>query len=779
MSDRGINVPGVPENFNPVIWESFDGLNTKPPRPAIGDKEMYWSDGFMPIGPSNLRVLWGTGNIVFSTQDDESVQWFGFGNIGDTSYGYVLQSDGTIHQFDTTTGARTLVLGGGAIQNPSSILGFSQRGSQYILFVKDQPNGYWLWDGTNTFTAGTISPIVTLTNSGLNYTSPPAIAFQTTGAGTGVVAHGVIQNGSVTQVIIDNPGSGFVTDDLVVMSFTGGGTDDQATATTHVSSAGGVSEIIVLNPGGGYTAAATVIFSGGGGTGATAYPVIQSGGIISVAIINQGTGYTSPPSISINDPGLGSGSSFIHGGSGFAGIVVINSGQITAVGVVTPGSNYTSNPTVVIVGDGTGAAAVAEVQGGQVTGFAMTSFGHGYTKALAILQGGNNAANATVNIFPFGISGTAIEVYQQRVWITNGAAASTTPPKNRTIFSAPSDPTDFADGGGAFQSTDSFLRVGYHWLRQTNGFLYLGGDSSVNYISGVTTSASGSTSVAAVATTTFGNQNVDPQLGSPWPSSVQVFSRNIVFANTIGAFVSYGGAVTKASLPLDGFYATGPIYGSGLNFSSAVAQIFGIPVYMLLLPVNDLFTGQTINKLLMWDGKRWFTSEQDRAMTFIASQEINSVLTAWGTDGKNIFPLFAQPSTGFTKVVQSKLYSTPAYYTTKTAKSLSGVINSYALDGQTVVISIDSEKGLGVGNAVQSVLPASGDIAWTNNTGGTITWTNNSGVVIEWGVAGLDVFGPLTVAQQGRMMGFTVQTNASDLALLSLFASEQTYTPNV
>src|SRR5262249_13389225 len=158
---------------------------------------------------------------------------------------------------------------------------------------------------------------------------------------------------------------------------------------------------------------------------------------------------------------------------------------------------------------------------------------------------------------------------------------ATVPPKNRTIFSSPDSPVDFGNGGGAFQSTDSFLRVGYHFLKQSNGFLYLGGDSSMNYISGVSTSSG--TATSPIPITTFGNQNVDPQLGSPWPSSVQVFSRNIVFANSIGIFVSYGGAITKASIPLDGFYDSGPIFGSGLNFSAAVANIFSVPVYMLLL----------------------------------------------------------------------------------------------------------------------------------------------------------------------------------------------------
>ena len=149
---------------------------------------------------------------------------------------------------------------------------------------------------------------------------------------------------------------------------------------------------------------------------------------------------------------------------------------------------------------------------------------------------------------PLAISGTAIEIYSGRVWIANGATIT---------FSAPGSVIDFssANGGGNFTSSDSFLKVAYINLKQTNGFLYLIGDSSVNYISGVQTSGS-------PPITTFTNQNADPEVGSPWPGTVDVFSRNILFANAFGAHVSYGGAVTKISEMLDGVYNTVPNFGN-------------------------------------------------------------------------------------------------------------------------------------------------------------------------------------------------------------------------
>jgi hypothetical protein len=477
-----------------------------------------------------------------------------------------------------------------------------------------------------------------------------------------------------------------------------------------------------------------------------------------------------PPIVNINDPGI-PGTGGLPGGTGFVGTATLEFGQITSITINNPGTGYSTAPILKIVGDGTGAAGTVLINnGGQVIQVLLTALGGGYSKALVVFEGGNNAANVTPILMPFGVSGTCVETYNQRVYVSNGAAVSNSPPKNRTIYSAPQSPVDFGDGGGVFQTFDSFVKIGYHSMKNVNGFLYLIGDSSMNYLTGVTTTASGTTSIT---TFNINNQNVDPQIGSPWPSSVQVFSRNIVFANTVGIFSSAGGAIEKVSTPLDGFYGSGPIFGNTSNFSSAVATIFNVSVYMLLLPVVDQFTGQQVNKLLMYDGKRFFTSQQDRNMIYIASQEINSVLTAWGTDGFSIFPLFQQPTTSFQKVMQSKLYSTPAYYITKTSRTLTGILQSFAVD-DPLNITIDSELGLGTGNALISVVPALGGTVWLNGSMVTLTWN------ITWMVAaGLDVFGPVPVGQSGRLFGLTVSTTAADVAIVSFTLAEQSFATNL
>jgi hypothetical protein len=353
---------------------------------------------------------------------------------------------------------------------------------------------------------------------------------------------------------------------------------------------------------------------------------------------------------------------------------------------------------------------------------------------------------------PLAIEGTDIETYQGRIWIINGATLT---------FSAPGSVIDFttAHGGGSITSTDSFLRVGYTSLIQTNGFLYLIADSSVSYISGVQTSGT-------PPVTVFTLLNADPEVGTPWPTTVDTFGRSVIFANAFGVHINYGAAVTKVSDPLNGVFNTVPNF-AGLIPSAAKSILFGIKVWMLLLPIIDLITGQQVNKLLIWDGKKWFASGQGVNLTYIQHQEINSVLTAWGTDGTNLFQLFAAPSTSFTKAVQSRLWDKPiGYQMVKTTGRLYGLAQYFSFANPNLNVSIDNETGSS--NFTSVISPNT--IPVINNSGALVTVINSLGqpVFVLSNSSVYSKIGGLAVGQQGIMLGMTATTQAADLAIISL-----------
>ena len=144
-----------------------------------------------------------------------------------------------------------------------------------------------------------------------------------------------------------------------------------------------------------------------------------------------------------------------------------------------------------------------------------------------------------------------------------------------------------------------------------------------------------------------------------------------------GAQVSYGGAVTKISEMLDGVYNTVPNFGN-ISPSAGKAIIFGKKCWILLLPIIDPVSGQQVNKLLLWSGKLWWAATQDVPLIYIQHQEINSVLTSYGTDGLSVYPMFAQPSTAVQKVAQTKLWDKPGgYQFTKFVTRFWGIVQYY------------------------------------------------------------------------------------------------------
>jgi hypothetical protein len=606
---------------------------------------------------------------------------FAFGNITSNPIAMVFLSDGSIQQVNTQTLAVTAVAPVSTIANPTNNIGLSQWGSQYILMAAPQTNGYFIWDGTLLYEAGTLGPSTQITSDGNTYTSQPNMRG-VGGLGFGAAfAATVTSSGALSNISLTATGTSYGATDVVMIAFSGGGAGTSATAIIVASLSGvsgSVGALTVLTGGSGYTpAGATLSLQGGGGIGATATATVAfSGGPITGAtIVNAGLGYLYPPTVVVTDA---------------------------------------NNPV----------------------------------------------AQATVPIMPFGVQGTALETYNSRVWTANGAAPVTPPQRNLQNFSAPGIPSDFnpSDGAGTYLNNNSFARVGYYGLKQSNGFLYEIGDSSVDYISGVQTTGT-------PPITTFNNQNIDPQVGSPWASTVQVFSRAIVFANPFGVHALYGGAVQKISNQLDGIFTSLPITGNpptinGIQPSAAVAVVFGIHIYCILLPVIDTYTGETVNKIFCWDGQLWFSYQPSVPLIQIASQEINSVLTAYGTDGTNIYPLFATPSTAIQKVVQSKQWDNPSYLMIKQVQRILGLLKDDNIDNFNV--SVDTENG-----SVTVSLTNGKPATWLNNQGQSATWYNNAGQVATWYAAGNPFF-IKAIDATGVITGLTFYTNAEDMTLISL-----------
>ena len=583
----------------------------------------------------------------------------------------------------TDSGAELLaVLSGGELNSIVVTSGGTGYTVAPLVSIGAPPAGGTQATATATISGGTITGIA-LTNAGAGYTSAPvvtlnvgggAVGTPTVSSGTGATATTTISGGSVTVVNLGAGGSGYTSIPLVTISG-GGGTGATATATI---SGGAVTGFVLTSGGTGYTSAPTVAFSGGavssiavtaGGAGYGGTPVVtisapaaggtqatatatESGGVItSITMTNIGSGYIGTPTVTITAPG--------NGGSAYA---VIVAGSLSSIKIVNGGTGFSSTapPTLTLTGGGgSGATATATVTSGVITTVTVTANGTGYTSAPAVVvqTGQNLAASGNVTLMPYGVSGTCLEDYVSRVWIGNAYTPPTNPTSqnngNKFQVSAPESLADFStsDGGVLFTSQDRFLRQQYVAMRQTNGYLYPIGDSSVAIVSGVNTTGN-------PATTTFNYQNTDPQVGTPWRDSCQDFGRTVVFANALGVYALYGGAITKVSRQLDPLFTNAqfPPVAGALTPTSAAANIYGGKYYLLLLTIVDPITQVAENKMIVWDEQNWSFASQSVNLQFICTQEVNSDLKAWGSDGKSLYPLFQTPSDTLVKKLSTKLY---------------------------------------------------------------------------------------------------------------------------
>jgi hypothetical protein len=625
----------------------------------IGPAGTFWVTGMLDLP---CAINWGTQLLLIASRINQNAYWIWDGTL--------LYSVGGASPLGVN-----IVSGGNNYTTVPTVTAFGGNGSGMKF--------------TTTVDGGAVSDIqITNPGSGYQVGDTVQLSFSGGGSDTSAILTANIAAGGVAAVEVNSPGSGYTTSFAV--SFSGGG-GTGAAGTANVSG-GQVTGVTITAAGTGYTSAPVVSFSAGSGTGAGGYALLNTAGVTSVMVVNGGSGYTHAPSVtfeggggagatgicqltgtsiaSINIVAGGSGYQVAPtviisgggGGSGASATATIAQGQVVKIDVDMGGTNYTTQPLVYIQpanygtstqDTGTGAAAQAVLTPTSINSVIVSSSGKGYTTAPAVVlgSGANNAASATVSLMPFGISGAAINTYQQRVWIANPAVVptQTVPPGGQFSVSAPGSYTDFAssDGGVLFTNSDNFLNTKYTAIHQSNGYLYMLGDGSVSIISSVNTSGN-------PATTTFNYQNVDPQTGALFPNSVQDFGKTILFGNETGVFGIYGGSATLASAKLNDLFLT--LDTSSITPSSASATLFDVKHYLMLMTITDpvLLTPRTV--MIAWNEKDWTVLTQDAALTFIGTQKIGSTLYAWGTDGTSIYPLFNQPSSSLTKRLDTKIY---------------------------------------------------------------------------------------------------------------------------
>ena len=271
---------------------------------------------------------------------------------------------------------------------------------------------------------------------------------------------------------------------------------------------------------------------------------------------------------------------------------------------------------------------------------------------LWLTNGATTDASGNPITMPSGLPGIyALEVYNQRMWVMGQTVISFSGPSNGALF-------DTADGGGSFGYFGDQLTYSYTDLAATAGFMYIFGDSNIDWINNVQLvgqAATGTSASTSPYTTEFQLSNYNPQIGHRFYRGVGKWLQAITVFDNVGAYVITGdGSTTWTSEKISNTWMT--LNATALQGTIAPVHVFG----QRWLLYNAIFTdpwGVARNMLLCWNGQIWTVCTQRYNLTNITYYEQNSTIQAFGTDGSAVYQLFAQPDPALEKRIATKSFN--------------------------------------------------------------------------------------------------------------------------
>lgn len=365
-----------------------------------------------------------------------------------------------------------------------------------------------------------------------------------------------------------------------------------STAATLTALNNSVQSVTITDGGSGFTAFPSVALSGGGGSGATLSVAYM--GLGSVQTINStGTNYKVGDILTLAAFNVAQRSP-----SQLTVTTVNATGGVTGVSVSNPGAGFGTFGTFPAVSGGSGTGCTMTVSW-VVTEVDVATRGSGYTgpPSITFSGGGPPTRQATATSVVSGsLAGTAVAAYAGRVWIASG----------RTVtFTDVNSYNTFIVSGSSFTINDNYLHNNITALFTANNYLYIFGPDSIDVLSNVTVSASG--------TASFSRVNVTAAVGTDQPNSIFSYYRSVAFAATNGFYLLSGSSpekiddvITPLVAQIDfSTYIYNSISGGQVTLNNELCAAWQVNF-------TDIFMsgGAFKSILLIYSKGRWFFSRQ-------------------------------------------------------------------------------------------------------------------------------------------------------------------------
>ena len=154
----------------------------------------------------------------------------------------------------------------------------------------------------------------------------------------------------------------------------------------------------------------------------------------------------------------------------------------------------------------------------------------------------------------------------------------------------------------------------------------------------------------------------------------------------------------------------------------------------------------------MFFEKKWFLSSQG-SLTNVTSAPYQGKINLYGTDGTNLYQLYASQSVNVPMYVQTALQ--PMSDAIRTKQALKFAIEATVTNATSLIVTVDSES------ASSPPYTLNNYVTWTNNAGSTIGWTNNSSATIAWVFSSGYALYKSDAQQYGKYLGLTLTANSS------------------
>ena len=363
--------------------------------------------------------------------------------------------------------------------------------------------------------------------------------------------------------------------------------------------------------------------------------------------------------------------------------------------------------------------------------------------------------------------GTAIAVYQGRVWISNGRIVYYSVPAgtngantgygNGTNTGAGNANNDWtaASGAGFFILVDPQVRAGVTRMISANGYLYILARTSINVVADVYVPSG-----ASPPTPVFTNLNIQAIIGTDQPYAVFPFGRQLIIGNRFGAYALSGTTAQKISDDIDGTWqyitlAT-PLSGGQVVINNILTSA------ILLNQTVDPEVGFNTLIAMWWDGKWWFANFG--ALTFVLSAYAQNNPSLFGFLGNKLYQLFADATTAPNTEFIGPLWDMDDPVRTKEAMK-EGIEMQITGTYGSLSLNLDTPNS-------STVLPTVTGLqyfSFVNNSNVPLKFQNNINQPLNFYVAGYALFWTGTPGGYGKYLGISGSSIGTQYQLSGLF----------